>query len=203
MSAKRGPPKKPQEDYCTPAWVVESLLDEVQLPGGRWLEPCAGDGAIIRAVSARRSDVAWAACEIREECRDPLVAIPSVERAVIGDFFEPASLSAIMDLGQFDVIITNPPYSVAEDFVNVCLPLAKLTIMLLRLPFLEGAERAVFWRKRMPNVYVLPNRPSFTGGGTDATAYAWFIWHGHDPREYGVIRVLEPVPAEKRRSRTG
>lgn len=195
MSAKRGKPKRPQEDYETPAWCVQSLLSEVQLPGGCWLDPCAGSGSIIRAVNEVRSDVAWSGCEIRSACTDSLRSLAGHYQ--IGDFFDPVNqklLRKSLPGGRFSVVLTNPPYSVAEDFINACLPLADATIMLLRLNFLETAPRAAFWRQRMANVYVLPNRPSFTGGGTDATAYAWFLWTGHEPREFGVIRVLAPVP---------
>lgn len=31
--------------------TVRQLLDHVRLPGGHWVEPCAGDGAIVRHVA--------------------------------------------------------------------------------------------------------------------------------------------------------
>jgi len=201
MSAKHGPPKRSDESYATPPFCCESLLSELSLPGGRWLEPCAGDGAIIRAVSALRGDVSWAACEVREACREPLRAISSVEQVVLGDFFAPESQQALMEQGKFDVIITNPPFSLAGDFINACLPLATVTIMLLRLNYLEGAERAPFWRCHAPDCFVLPNRPSFTGHGTDATAYCWMVFYGNAERTHGHLRVLPVVPAEQRKSR--
>lgn len=37
-------------------------------------------------------------------------------------------------------------------------------------------RRADFHRRHPSDVFVLPRRPSFTGGGTDATEYAWFVW---------------------------
>lgn len=200
MSAKHGGPKLADESYVTPAWTTRSLLSELSLPGGCWLEPCAGDGAIIRAASAVRPDVSWAACEVREQCRAPLRALPSVEQLVIGDFFAAESQRALGELGMFDVIITNPPFSLAGDFINACLPLATVTVMLLRLNYLEGAERAPFWRQHPPDVHILPCRPSFTGHGTDATAYAWFVWHGPEQRDHGRLHVLEPVPLARRRA---
>jgi hypothetical protein len=48
---------------------------------------------------------------------------------------------------------------------------------LLRLAFLEGQKRAPFWKAQPPySVSVLAKRPSFTGGGTDSAAYAFFEW---------------------------
>jgi hypothetical protein len=42
--------RTPDDAYETPAWCVQRLLEKLQLPGGNWLEPGAGDGAIIKAV---------------------------------------------------------------------------------------------------------------------------------------------------------
>lgn len=42
-----------------------------------------------------------------------------------------------------------------------------------------------------PDVYVMPKRPSFTGSGSDATAYAWMAWQKNRSREYGHVHVLE------------
>jgi hypothetical protein len=49
--------------------------------------------------------------------------------------------------------------------------------MLLRLGFLESKKRREFWRRHpLTQLYPLIERPSFTGSGTDATAYGWFVW---------------------------
>ena len=50
-------------------------------------------------------------------------------------------------------------------------------IMLLRTAFLESKKRYDFWQKHpVSKLYVLSQRPSFTGKGTDATSYSWFVW---------------------------
>jgi hypothetical protein len=60
--------------------------------------------------------------------------------------------------------------------------------MLLRLAFLESKRRFNFWQQYPVNkLYILSQRPSFTGKGTDATAYAWFVWDGSDKQEVKVI----------------
>ena len=51
----------------TPSFVVDRLIEEVELPGGIWLEPSAGNGNIIKAVNAKRKDVVWHACEIQDK----------------------------------------------------------------------------------------------------------------------------------------
>lgn len=86
------------------------------------------------------------------------------------------------DFGEekFDLIIGNPPYSLALEFTEKCLSLlsdeGKL-VFLLRTAFLESKKRYGFWqREPLSELYVLSKRPSFTGKGTDATSYSWFVW---------------------------
>lgn len=77
---------------------------------------------------------------------------------------------------KFDLIISNPPYAEAEKFVEHALTIGTTCCFLLRLNWLASKKRAAFHRAHPSDVFVLPRRPSFTGGGTDATEYAWFVW---------------------------
>lgn len=84
----------------------------------------------------------------------------------------------------------------------------------LRLNFLGSKKRCKWLQADMPDVYVLPNRPDFTGDGGDATEYAWFVWYSeeyyckydlrrHDSKvgQIIVLNVVEelPEPAWERR----
>ena len=86
-----------------------------------------------------------------------------------------------MELGKYDAIIGNPPFSNAMDFVTKSyqhLNPGGVIIFLLRTAFLESKERFPFWKEHageLAGLYTL-QRPSFTGKGTDATSYSWFIW---------------------------
>jgi len=83
-----------------------------------------------------------------------------------------------------DNIITNPPYNSAEGFVASGVSKARRKFaLLLRLAFLEGANRAnTIYSRSPPNrVWVFSERITFypagakvAGSGT--TAYAWFVW---------------------------
>ena len=85
---------------------------------------------------------------------------------------------------KFDVIITNPPYSLAEQFIERSLEHASIVVMLLRLSFLEGQGRARgLWKHHPPHrVYICGRRPSMykvnhigkKNGGF--VAYAWYVW---------------------------
>jgi hypothetical protein len=162
------------------------LLEDVDLPGGNWLEPAAGEGAIIAAT--HRSDVEWTAWELRESTRSALEQLLPASRLTIGDFVE-ASRSGLVAGHRYDVAITNPPFSLAQAFIEASLDVAERAVMLLRLNYLASQKRSEFMRRHAPDVYVLPKRPSFTGKGTDSIEYAWFVF-SNQPRTEGRVRVL-------------
>lgn len=202
-STGRGSERLQHDAYCTPAWPVRRLLEKLELPGGYWLEPSAGTGDIIRAVNAVRKDVCWDTVEIRKECEQAL------NDAVQGSRF--ACSVNIRDFLTFKpptdpwvVCIGNPPYSDAEAFIRHGLELAHQVVYLLRLNFLESEARADWLRELKPDVYVLPNRPSFViphgkrAGATDSTAYAWMRFR-RDPRlRMGLCRILASTPRADR-----
>jgi hypothetical protein len=176
--------------YPTPAWCVRRLLEAVDLPGGWWMEPAVGDGAIVRAVNAARDDVRWTTMDIRPECDPDLV----------GDFVAPLFRACFETSDIFDVCITNPPYNQAAEFVVKARRRARVVAMLLRLNWLASRERRDLLASAMPDVYVLPDRPSFTGGGSDMTEYAWLIWRGdRAPGQPGEVRILATTPVAERR----
>lgn len=186
----------PEDFYATPAWCVNRLLEEWDPPGGLWVEPSAGNGSIIRAVNARRTDVRWLAVEVRAEERTTLEDCAS--EVVIGDFLT-FDLAAREDRPA--VVIGNPPYSLAQDFIERALELYPdaFHAYLLRLPFASSADRAPFMRRLPPSVYVLPDRPAFRNDGSDNTDYAWFAWRPLSHTDtYGTFRVLATTPATER-----
>lgn len=179
MSATgRGPRLGGAHDvYATPSWTVRRLLESplAQLPSGIWLDAGAGDGAIIKAVRGVRTDVTFAAVEIRASCRRALARL-GLRHLDIADLLRMRSEDA---LGYRPVVVIgNPPYEHAMAFVvasRLVAPYAWI-VFLLRLPFASSYDRAEFMIANPPDVLVLPDRPSFANEGTDNTDYAWFIW---------------------------
>lgn len=189
-----------EDFYATPSWCVDRLLEAVDLPGGLWVEPSAGNGAVIRAVNGRREDVRWLAVEVRTEEQPTLEDCAS---EVIIDDFLTFDLAARED--RPTVVVGNPPYKHAMAFIQRAtdLYLGAFHAYLLRLPFAASAERAPFMRRRPPSVYVLPDRPAFRNDGSDNTDYAWFVWPpacGLDnvPDGHGLFRVLATTPQPER-----
>lgn len=137
--------------YPTPEWCYEKLPINWSLFDTA-LEPAAGDRRIVHFLQNQKLlQVDW--CEIQEGL----------------DFFEHE--------GEYDLIITNPPFSLAQEFIEHSMSMAPTVIMLLRLNFLGSQARHEFWKQFPPDgLIILSKRPSFTGKGTDSSDYAWFIW---------------------------
>lgn len=186
--------------YETPEWVTWALIDENVLPFGTWMEPCAGRGAIMRAVgnwngrSARlfTPPAKWYAVEKRIDCEDALRE--ETPHVYIADFLEERDGHRDnLEKLEVDVVFTNPPFSLAMEFIQTSMrrwPEAALAF-LSRVNFLGSQKRAPWLREHTPDVYVLPKRPSFAHGGTDATEYAWLVWpSGAEVRREGKIKIL-------------
>lgn len=203
MSAtNRGGQRSEADFYATPAWCVRRLLERVQLPGGDWLEPGAGNGSIIRAVRSVRRDASWTAVELRPEAWVEASARGAGGAAwYVGDFLGPWPGSTAKM--RFDVAIGNPPYSLALPFIERAMHYARVVVFLLRLDFLGSRGRAAFMRKTQPSVYVLPDRPSFRGKGTDSNEYAWFVWGFDAIPQIHVLDLTSPEEMERDRGQLG
>lgn len=195
MSAtNRGDAERREADhYPTPFWPVHRLLERVHLPDGHWLEPAVGEGNIVRAVNMERAGgIVWMSMDIRPRC---LTTSGHVREHITGDYIWMGCPE--LRGRRFDVVITNPPFSLAHDFVNQAMQHADIVVMLLRLNWLGSEKRRDWLKAHMPDVYVLPNRPQMDPekDGTDATEYAWFVW---GMSSGGHFDILEATPLEVR-----
>lgn len=187
MSATgRGTARKPHDFYATPIDCVENFINNYGIDKikGNILEPSAGNGNIIKALRQKKAQGIITALELRDEERDTLTQIS--DEVIIDNFLEWETDK------DYDVIIGNPPYTYAREFIEKCFKIANkntVIIMLLRTAFLESKARYEFWQQHpLSGLYTLSRRPSFTGKGTDATSYSWFIWDNRtDKQEIKVI----------------
>ena len=111
MSAtNRGAVRREADFYATPLESVFSFLDnfgEIN-PKDQILEPSAGNGAIINALRLRGYRNPVTAVELREEKELYFFA----DEVIYGDFLK-------MNFSRrYDVIISNPPYSLAQEFIT-------------------------------------------------------------------------------------
>jgi hypothetical protein len=153
--------------YETPACAVEALLRVEKIPHMLW-EPAAGPGSIVRTL--RNHGHAVIASDIIDYGGLHFV------RDFLGEIGAPAGV---------ETVITNPPYRLAEEFVEHAIRLCPRVVMLLRLAFLEserrcailedrGLARVHVFRKRLPMMH----RAGWEGRKANSgMAFAWFIWN--------------------------
>jgi hypothetical protein len=154
--------------YDTPPVAVHALLKHVKLPRVIW-EPACGTGNIVKVL--RQAGHFVIATDLNDRgCPDSMSRI---------DFLLPNSGG-----GNLQAIVTNPPFSLAESFVEVALERAPLVVMLLRLAFIESERRSrildggmlariLVFAKRLPMMH----RAGWEGRKANSgMAFAWFVW---------------------------
>jgi hypothetical protein len=149
--------------FPTPRWATYALIDNESFIGDIW-ECACGDGAMSRVLETNGKNI------------------------ISSDLYKRGFGETGVDFLNTDRrasnIVTNPPYNSAESFVTSGLAKAKKKFaLLLRLAFLEGANRAnsIFFRNAPSRVWVFSERITFYPSGAEVrgsgtTAYAWFVW---------------------------
>jgi hypothetical protein len=175
--------------YATDPVAVKKLLTAYSGIDGLILEPCVGQGHIANTI--------------KEFYTNPkeIVALDIVDRGypntIVTDFltWEPSQ--------KFDSIITNPPYSLAKEFVEKGMTLLNddgVMAMFLKIQFLEGSKRKEMFKRYPPKyIYVFRNRmatwnngePKDPNGKRWATTmcHAWFVWENGSTSE-PIVRWL-------------
>jgi hypothetical protein len=80
----------------------------------------------------------------------------------------------------YDGIVTNPPYSIKDKFIEHCYKLEKPFALLLPVAAFQGGKRGGMFMKYGMSALVYNNRIDFTGKGSPHFGVAWFI-HGYLP----------------------
>jgi predicted RNA methylase len=159
MSATgRGSERRERDFYPTPPEATRLILPHIPYPR-TVLEPACGSGHIMEQLI----DYWPLGCEIHGIEIDGSRVSQSLERFrhLSGVNVVEADFLGSNSWNHFDLIVTNPPFSLAQEFVEHSCRFADRAVMLLPLNFLASAGRKAFWRKYPANVYVLPKRPSF------------------------------------------
>ena len=154
--------------FPTPRWATFALIENEKFSGEIWESAC-GNGAMSRVLDKTGCTV---------------TSSDLYERG-----FGETGIDFLTAKKQSDNIITNSPYNSAEGFIAAGLNKAKRKFaLLLRLAFLEGANRAntIFSRTPPNRVWVFSERITFypqgaIRKGTGTTAYAWFVWDRSAP----------------------
>lgn len=179
-STGRGAERRAGDQYNTPDDLAEWIVKRfgTTKTGGAIetvLDPGSGGGAFTRAFGK----ILPAALRVAVEIDTSLAGDERIDTIYLQQDYLDEELP-IADGKSFDLIVGNPPYSNAMEFIERSLELLKADgrlVFLLRLSYLESKQRFKWWQNHMPSsVTVLSERPSFVGGATDSTAYAIFVW---------------------------
>lgn len=156
--------RHPDDWYPTWPEATKALLAVEKFDGPIW-EPACGEGDMSRVIEAAGHDV---------------ISTDLIDRG-----YGEAPCDFLMEWqSRAPNIITNPPFREAKMFVDRALQLTTGKVaMFLRLAFLEGIERGV-WFPMTPlrRVWVMTRRVPMQRGKirtTEATgmmAFAWFVW---------------------------
>lgn len=181
LTTRELPARREHDHYPTDAETVRKVWDQIEArPGGGWrrpdpyvLDPGAGSGVWGQEGRQRYPDAHIQGFEIR-----PVEKAEGYSSWITDDFLAPGYWASYA----YDLIVGNPPYRHAEEFVRISaellLPGGEIWF-LMRLAFLEGQKRAVGLYRDLPpqTVYVCSKRPSFQEDGkSNATAFAVFRW---------------------------
>lgn len=159
-------PNRPDHDwYPTPPEATQALL-KVESFEGSMLEPACGDGAISTLLLAAAHQV---------------VSTDLVYRG----FGETTSYDYTSEVYPYtaDNVITNPPFTLAEQFIRLSLArTTKKVAVLCKLQFLEGAKRKLMFESTpFKKVWVFSKRLTLTRNGEKMDnggmiAFGWYVW---------------------------
>ena len=140
--------------YPTPPSAVYPLLNIERFDGSVW-EPACGDGAMADAIKDYGYDV---------------VSTDLVDRG-----YGKSGVDFLMEREALaDNIMTNPPYKLAQEFIQHAIDLGvKKHVWLLRLAFLEGVKRfnELYAYNPPARLYVFSKRQTMIRGDHDS---AWY-----------------------------
>jgi hypothetical protein len=164
MLGRSGYERVTDDLYETPDWVTRVLLDHIKVE--RVWEPACGKGAMAKVMTAAGVDVA--ATDLREYGYGAKLDFLACHDETARD------------------IVTNPPYSLADEFVRHALRLTAThhmwVAMLLRHEWDAGVTRDDILSPggRYYAKIVLTDRPRWIAGTKERPRhnYAWYVWSG-------------------------
>lgn len=184
----------------------------------RVFDPTAGSGAFPMAIRQQWPDAEVVACEARAEEEPHLRHHAHVVH--MGDFFQADSG------GGFDLVVTNPPFSLIPELLPACLQLVVpggYVAFVVRMSWGNSRETHELWGEpRVLAVHEFADRWRFRVGvnpktitpecpegkeyGSDSVGYRLVIWQRPEPRfaafEHSIRMVKLPwLEAESRRWR--
>lgn len=207
-STNRGYDRHKSDYYVTPQKDVELFIQKFQkvlnkdtnsMSELKWLDPCCGgddnnDASYIEVIKNYYEPKHLLGVDIREDSKADIV----------GNFLEMSK----EDVGERDIIISNPPFNLATEFIKKGLELVNdggYVVMLLRLNFFGSKKRKKLWEQNMAEycfvhhkrINFIPEsmKQKFRAEGKkvptgDSIEYAHFVWRKGKNPEFSKTFVI-------------
>jgi len=159
--------RDPFDYYRTPPELIAAALGLLEANPTTILDAgagCGGWGTMARKV--------WPAAHITGVELRPVPQPKAYDTWLTGD-----ALS--VPLPVVDLVVTNPPFRLAEPFLRRVIPLAPVTLAVVPFAFFGAQCRRAFWQAFPPSTIALCRpRPNFKPdvAGTDPRDTAIYIW---------------------------
>ncbi len=145
-------------NFQTPPHALLPLYPYLKKDWKIW-EPAWGEGNIVRELTKQGYDIFGTDIEGGADFLDPNSHV---------DF-------------EWDCIVTNPPYSIKDKFLERCYSLDKPFALLMPLTALEGIKRQALYRENGVEVILMDKRINFetpykVEKSSSWFATAWFTW---------------------------
>lgn len=164
--------------YPTPPEVTEALMQFLDLPAGTAIWECAaGKNHMVNVM------------------RDHGYRVIASDIETGYDFME----TPLVDC---DWIITNPPFSLSEQFISKCIEHRKPFALLLKSHYWHARRRLNLFMDHPP-AYILPLtwRPDFffkaRGGGSPMLDVMWCVWNTEKAESTKYIPLKKPEEVKK------
>lgn len=189
VMAQRHEPHDSLDDFPTQPWATRALVKHVIMPRldvyapdqhlktlSVW-EPACNRGHMVKPLREYFRRV------YASDIHDYSAEWPDQER--VQDFLFPGSESPVIANVGVDLIITNPPFRLAVEFIQRAFELRPRygVAVIVRTSFLEGVGRYNdLFSKQPPSVIaqfserVPMVKGRLTATGSTATAYCWIVW---------------------------
>lgn len=154
--------RRANDFYPTPPECTVALCEFLEKhhllwQGAKIWEPACGDGAMVRVFENRGYNVTGT--DIMQ-----------------GQDYLTTDISS----GDYDWIITNPPFFLAQDFIRRSAQRGKPFAFLLKSQYWHSAKRSKLFTACQPTMILpLTWRPDFTGKGASLLDMMWCVWLGN------------------------
>lgn len=168
--------------YPTPSNVTVALMNYLMLPKETAIwEPACGEGHMSKVIEGMGYQV------ISSDLHDRGYGIVGI------DFLK----TSRVDIYRTEWIITNPPFTLSEEFIKKCIDHNLPFAMLLKSQYWHSKKRQKLFAEFMPEaVLPLTWRPDFLFGrksGSPTMECIWTVWGKEPARKTVYVPLVKPI----------